>query len=100
MDRHMVRLFLGGQREGLAQQRQAHQQEDRQCSPGELTVASRPGWPPAKKQGHTDTMVARSDALRLPEILRPSAARHDSLHVPGVHTSIVCFARASNKARL
>jgi len=78
MVRCMVRLFLEGQREGLAQQRQAHQQEDRQCSPGELTVASRRGWPAAKKQEHTNTMVARSDALRLPEILRPSAVRHDS----------------------
>jgi len=43
MVRRMVRFFLGGQREGLAQQRQAHQQEDQQRSPGVLTVASRPG---------------------------------------------------------
>jgi hypothetical protein len=44
MVRRMVRLFLGGQREGLAQQRQAHQQEYPQYCPGELTIASRLGW--------------------------------------------------------
>ena len=60
----VVRFFLGGQREGLAQQRQTHQQED----------ASRLGQSAAAKQGDTDTMVARSYVLRLTETRRPRRA--------------------------
>jgi len=58
----VVRFVLGGQRKRLAQQGQTHQQEDQQRSAGKLTAASR-----------TDTMVARSDVLRLPEIREPAA---------------------------
>jgi len=57
MVRRMVRFFLGGQRQGLAQQRQAHQQED----------ANGLGCSAAAKRGHTDAMVARVYVLRLPE---------------------------------
>jgi hypothetical protein len=60
MVRRMVRFFLGGQSEGLAQQRQTHQQEDQQRPPGEPTVAS-----------HTDAIVARSDGFRLTEYSGP-----------------------------
>src|ERR1039458_352582 len=56
----MVRFFLGGQRKGLAQQCQTYQQEDKQRSPGKPTVAT-----------HTDSMVARSHGLSLPEMLGP-----------------------------
>jgi hypothetical protein len=80
MVRRMVRLFLGGQCEGLAQQRQAHQQENQQGSPGELTVASRLGSPAAAKQAYADTIVARSYAARLSEMLWPSVGRQIRQH--------------------
>jgi hypothetical protein len=53
----MVRFFLGSQREGLAQQRQAHQQENQQRFRGEPAVAN-----------HTDTIVARAYGFRLAEL--------------------------------
>jgi hypothetical protein len=58
----VVRFFLGGQREGLAQQRQTHQQEDQQRSLEEPAGAS-----------HTETMIERSYVFRLTEYSGPRA---------------------------
>src|ERR1039458_8723063 len=71
----MVRFFLGGQRKGLAQQCQTYQQEDKQRSPGKPTVAT-----------HTDSMVARSHGLSLPEMLGPpvEAGRWRAGHTPDI----------------
>ena len=57
MVRRVVRLFLGGQRKGLAQQRQTHQRED----------ASGLGYSAAAKWGCTDAMLALAYMLRITE---------------------------------
>jgi hypothetical protein len=63
MVRRVVRFFLAGQGEGLSAEGQTHQQQHQRCSDPELAVASRLGRAAAMKQGHTDTLVARSYAL-------------------------------------
>ena len=60
----VVRFFLGGKGKGLAQQRQTHQQEDQQRSPGKPTIAT-----------YADSMVARSYGFRLPEYSGPRGLR-------------------------